>query len=118
MTIEEIDDLFLIAQETHHFIFDTESDYRTNHPVLIQIFFMLDTQQISLLLIVEANLLPDYASIVFNKLQQLFNIIFRDDSYLYCWGLLLAELNSFLQFQLFSLPLPSYLHNSQTVFKI
>ncbi|CAF1428665.1 unnamed protein product [Rotaria sordida] len=53
MTIEEIDKLILIAQTTHHFIFDTEYDYRTNHLALIQIFFMLDTQQISPLLIVE-----------------------------------------------------------------
>ncbi|CAF4242502.1 unnamed protein product, partial [Rotaria sordida] len=53
MTIEEIDNLILIAQTTHHFVFDTQYDYRTNHLALTQIFFMLDTQQISPLLIVE-----------------------------------------------------------------
>ncbi|CAF3423809.1 unnamed protein product [Rotaria socialis] len=106
------------AQTTTNFVFDTESNYLTNFPSIIQVMFMKQIQENSLVLIIETAHLPVESSYEFLQLKQLFYLIFRRQSHIYTWGALIDELTPFLQFNLFHLPVSSYIHNTQQVFKL
>ncbi|CAF3020466.1 unnamed protein product [Rotaria socialis] len=116
-TLHEFKHLINIAQQTNFFTIDTESDYLTNIPALIQIYFLNGQHILSPLLLIEAQFLPNEPSCYFSNLQELFSSILRSDAHIYCWGSIIPELTPFLCFNFFSFPITSFLHNSQTVFR-
>ncbi|CAF3424415.1 unnamed protein product, partial [Rotaria sp. Silwood2] len=116
ITLDEINHLIQFASTTVHFIFDTESDKYTNAPAIIQIYFMNDINVESPMLLIEIKFIESLSSAHRQQLQQLFNTIFRYDSHIYTWGLLLSELFPFLEYGLFTYPILSYIHNAQIRF--
>ncbi len=112
----ELQYLLDIAQQTTDFIIDTESDYGTNSPALIQILFLKSSSESSPLLITEIKFLP-YSLPIFVQFKKLFSYIFGVTSHLYSWGSLVGELKNFLPCHLFSLPLVSSVHDVQVIFK-
>ena len=115
-TDDEINFALEMIQQTSHYMLDTESDYHSNRPALIQIFLMKSINETSLVIILEIQFLPDRASFLFHQIQQIFDHMFRADAHLYAWGCLLKELTPFLEFQLFSFPLLSFVQNTQVEF--
>jgi hypothetical protein len=81
---------------------DTESDYRTNNPALIQILFLHHPDAKSLLLLVKINFLHPPLSLLFEQFLDLFRTIFRPDLKLYSWEHLCSELIPFTLSGLFS----------------
>ncbi|CAM4974871.1 unnamed protein product [Rotaria socialis] len=65
------------AQTTTKFVFDTESNYLTNFSSIIQVMFMKQIQENSLVLIIETARLPVESSYEFLQLKQSFYFIFR-----------------------------------------
>lgn len=98
------------------FIFDTESDIRSNKPALIQIFIVRSAPESSPVLFVETNHIPPISSSRFPEFQNLFHCLFRAGTKLYsCWPLL-NELDHFKNYQLFHMPAPSQVINVQRIF--
>ncbi|CAF4646767.1 unnamed protein product, partial [Rotaria sp. Silwood2] len=60
------------ARETNRFTIDTEDDYYTHQPALIQIEFI---QHKSIILLIELNHLPHASSIVFWLIRSLLKVI-------------------------------------------
>ncbi|CAF2040838.1 unnamed protein product [Rotaria magnacalcarata] len=117
-TCDEFKMLIDTDQTTTNFVFDTESNCSTNFPSIIQVMFMKQIHKNSLVLIIETAHLPVESSYEFLPLKQSFNCIFRSQSHIYTWEAILNELTSFLQFNLFHLPVSTYIHNTQQVFKL
>ena len=106
-----------MAQTTTDFVIDTECHYKSNTPVLIQIYFITSHNVASPLVLVEIDFLPHYSSSLFLKFTDLFDCIFNSCSKIYSWGFISDELTPFLRYKLFSLPLPSMTYNTQGQFK-
>ena len=113
----DVDHLLDIARITNEFVVNTESTFKTNHPALLQIYYLQSVDIESPLLLIEMNHLPSRFSPLFEKFRQLINSIFRSSSTVFLWGSLNVELSQFVQFGLFSLPIPSIIRNTQNDFK-
>ncbi|CAF3480118.1 unnamed protein product [Rotaria socialis] len=69
-----LQDLITLARKTTKFTIDTESDYYTNEPALIQIEFIHSQ---SIVLLIEICHLPHELSVLFWMIRSLMNIIFK-----------------------------------------
>jgi hypothetical protein len=87
------------ARKTTKFTVDTEHDYYTRQPALIQIEFI---QTKSIILLIETCHLPRRSSVLFWLIQSLFKAIFKPSNTIYSWGDAIFELSDFLQYDLFS----------------
>ena len=92
--------LIELARCTVTFTVDTEQDYYSHQPALIQIEFVQPTY--SIVILVEACHLPHRASILFWLIRSLFQVIFRSDKLILGWGDVIDELTSFVDYGLFS----------------
>lgn len=93
--------LIEIAQKTRRFTIDTEHDYYTRVPALIQIEFL--NPKTSIVLLVQACHLPSASSVLFWLIQSLLKIIFKQSNLFFAWGDLTFELSDFVHYGLFSL---------------
>lgn len=94
----ELFHLIQFARETNEFTIDTENDYSTNKPALIQIEFIHDE---SVVLLVEMNHLPHEKSSLFWQIKALFKVIFDSKNKIFSWGNIKDELSKFTLFHLF-----------------
>ena len=95
-----VQNLIQLARETTQFTIDTERDYATKAPALIQIEFI---HRHSVVLLIETWHLPHSSSVLFWLLRSLLKIIFRPTNVLFSWGDSVFELSDFVNFGLFSL---------------
>ena len=111
-----IHDLIIMAQQTTHFTIDTEGDYYTHIPALIQIEFIRTP---SIVLLIETCHLPHVTSILFWLISSLIKIIFKSSNTFYAWGDLKCELSNFIHYGLFSVHTIDQIHpiNIQHRFK-
>ena len=94
-----IQDLIQLARETTQFTIDTECDYVTHEPALIQIEFLNIN---SVVLLIETCHLPNSSSVLFWLIRSLLKIIFQPSNVILSWGDLFFELAAFLHYGLFS----------------
>ncbi|CAF3018839.1 unnamed protein product [Rotaria sp. Silwood2] len=99
-------DLIKQARKTTRFTIDTEDDYYTHQPALIQIEFIQDK---SIILLIEINHLPHPSSIVFWLIRSLLKVILHSLNVIYSWGDAKDELSKFI---------PSRLLSSETLLEI
>ena len=92
--------LIELARKTTRFTIDTEQDYYTHEPALIQIEFI---QSKSIVLLVETCHLPHPSSVLFWLIRSLFKVIFKSSNVIYSWGDGIRELTDFIHYNLFSL---------------
>ena len=85
-------DLIQLARETTQFTVDTENDYSTHVPALIQIEFIGTT---SVVLLIETCHLPHPSSVLSWLIRSLLSIIFRTSNTIYAWGDVVDELLDF-----------------------
>lgn len=91
--------LIELAKQTVTFTVDTERDYYSHQPALIQIEFV---QMTSVVILVETCHLPHPASILFWLIRSLFKVIFQSDKLILAWGDVIDELIPFIDYGLFS----------------
>jgi len=95
-----VHNLIEMARKTTRFTIDTEHDYETHEPALIQIEFI---QTNSIVLIIETCHLPHVSSVLFWLIRSLLQIIFQSSNIIYSWGDLKVELSDFIHCGLFCL---------------
>lgn len=95
-----VHDLIELARQTTRFMIDTENDYSSHQPALIQIEYFHTT---STVLLIETCQLPDHSSVLFWLIQSLLKIIFQSSNVLLSWGDVIFELSDFLQYGLFTM---------------
>jgi hypothetical protein len=117
-TEEEIRYLLEVAHQTNDFVIDTESDFLSNIPALIQVLMLQSIQEQSPMVLFEMKFLPSSSSSLYALIKELFQCIFRFDCHLYCWGSLIRELESFQCYDLVPLVLDCYVHDVQLIFKV
>lgn len=88
-----------LARQMKEFTIDTEHDYYTHRPALIQIEFI---HQPSWILLIEINHLPDESSLLFWLIRSLFKIILNYTKIIFSWGNLKDELTEFINSKIFS----------------
>lgn len=93
-------DLIQLAKKTRQFTIDTEHDYFTHEPALIQIEFIRSD---SVILLIEACHLPDKSSVLFWLIRSLMQVILKSSNLIFSWGDTIDELANFIHFGLFSL---------------
>lgn len=94
-----LQDLIQLAKQTTRFTIDTEYDYVTHQPALLQIQF-IHVQ--SIVLLFEACHLPHSSSPLFWLISALLKIIFEPTNVLVSWGNLFIELPPFADCRLLS----------------
>ena len=87
-----------MARKTTQYTIDTENDYRTHQPALIQIEYVRER---SVVLLVEVGHLPHRSSTLFWLMQSLFKAILKPSHTILSWGDGASELASFLSCGLF-----------------
>ncbi|CAF1279156.1 unnamed protein product [Rotaria sordida] len=87
------------SRKTTRFTIDTEDDYYTRRPALIQIEFI---QCQSIVLLIEVHHLPQATSVIFWLIRSLVKIILNLSNCIYSWGNGENELNKFISCGLFS----------------
>ncbi|CAF3455699.1 unnamed protein product, partial [Rotaria sp. Silwood2] len=87
------------ARNTTRFTIDTEDDYYTHQPALIQIEFL---QQQSMVLLIEINHLPHATSVIFWLIRSLMKVIFNPTNSIFSWGDAKDELGKFIPSEVFS----------------
>ncbi|CAF2889477.1 unnamed protein product [Rotaria sp. Silwood2] len=92
-------DLIEQARKTTRFTIDTEDDYYTHQPALIQIEFIQDK---SIILLIQINHLPHSSSVVFWLIRSLLKVIFNSLNVIYSWGDAKDELSKFIPSRLLS----------------
>ncbi|CAF4593020.1 unnamed protein product [Rotaria sp. Silwood2] len=92
-------DLIEQARKTTRFTIDTEDDYYTHQPALIQIEFIQDK---SIILLIEINHLPHSSSVVFWLIRSLLKVIFNSLNVIYSWGDAKDELSKLIPCRLLS----------------
>ena len=107
-----------LAGVVRGFVIDTESDYPSQSPALIQILFLTSIDEESPLLLLESTFLPPADSLLFNHIRLLCADIFRSDAFLFAWGPLEMEIIRFTSFSLIVQPLLSFVIDVQSLFKI
>ena len=94
-------DLIRLARTTSKFSIDTEKDFYTHKPALIQIELIQDRQ--STVLLIEVCHLPHVSSIVHWLIRALLKIIFNSNNLIYAWGNIVDELTDFIPCGLFNM---------------
>ena len=94
-----LQDLIDMARKTMRYSIDTENDYRTHRPALIQIEFV---RQRSIVLLVEVCHLPHPSSTLFWLMRSLFKVILQPANMILSWGDAIRELSEFVPCGLFS----------------
>ncbi|CAF5011143.1 unnamed protein product, partial [Rotaria magnacalcarata] len=97
-----LQDLITLARKTTKFTIDTESDYYTHEPALIQIEFI---HSHSIVLLIGICHLPHELSVLFWMTRSLMNIIFKPSNVIISWGDTKRELESFISCKLISIKL-------------
>lgn len=92
-------DLIEMARKTTQYSIDTENDYRTHRPALIQIEYV---RQRSVILLVGVGHLPHRSSALFWLIQSLFKVILQPSNRILSWGDGSSELSAFVPCGLFS----------------
>ena len=92
---------------------DTESDQRTNRLSLIQVNSM-PVRDKSIIMLFELEQLPHEHSTEYDKIRELFCLLFRKDNELFAWGDMRKELEP--KKDLFTWPIPAVLVNLQLYF--
>ena len=96
-------ELIQVATDSTIFLLDTESvlvRHQPNRPGLIQLE-IIPSDTLPVVLIIEVNHLPPTHSHAFQLIRQLFRIVLDSENVIYTWGII-AELNEFVQFNLFN----------------
>ncbi|CAF4059614.1 unnamed protein product [Rotaria sordida] len=96
------------ARKTTRFTIDTEDDYYTHQPSLIQIEFI---QYQSIVLLIQVHHLPQVTSAIFWLIRSLLKMIFNPSNCIYSWDDLKNELNKFISCGLFSFDQLEQIHN-------
>ena len=91
--------LIELARQTTTFTVDTEQDYYSHQPALIQIEMIREQ---SVVILVETCHLPHPASISFWLVQALFKAILKRDNLILGWGNIVDELTAFIDYGLFT----------------
>ena len=91
--------LIELARQTRRFTIDTEQDYYSHRPALIQVEFV---QATSVVILVEVCHLPHPSSTLFWLIRSLFKVILRPEKLILGWGDIVDELSSFIDDGLFS----------------
>ena len=94
-----LQDLIEMARKTTQYSIDTENDYHSHRPALIQIEYV---RQRSVILLVEVGHLPHWSSAVFWLIQSLFKVILQPSNRILSWGDGASELSAFVPCGLFS----------------
>ena len=95
-----IKDLIELARRTTRFTIDTECDYLTHEPALIQIEFLNIN---SAMILIETCHLPHASSVLFWLIRSLLKVIFQPANTILSWGDVTFELSAFVHYGLFSL---------------
>ncbi|CAF2863661.1 unnamed protein product [Rotaria sp. Silwood2] len=90
-------DLIEQGRKTIRFIIDTEDDYYTHRPSLIQIEFI---QHQSIVLLIEVHHLPQAASVIFWLIRSLLKVILNPSNCIYSWDDAKNELDKFISCEL------------------
>ena len=111
-----LQDLIEMARKTTQYSIDTENDYHSHRPALIQIEYV---RQRSVILLVEVNHLPHQSSALFWLIQSLFKVILRPSNRILSWGEGASELSAFVPCGLFSTTMvdQTYVIDVQDCFK-
>jgi hypothetical protein len=94
-----LQDLIELARATTMFTIDTEHDYYTHQPALIQIEF-IGTE--SVVVLIETCHLPHASSVLFWLIRSLLKVILKPPHTIYAWGDIIYELTDFIPYGLFS----------------
>lgn len=95
-------DLITLARTTSRFTIDTEKDFYSHVPALIQIEFIRSE---SIILLIETCHLPDVSSVLFWLIRSLLKNILDRTKLILCWGDIFDELLDFVPTNLVSLEL-------------
>ena len=95
-----LQELIEVARKTMQYSIDTENDYHSHRPALIQIEYV---RQRSVILLVEVGHLPHRSSALFWLIQSLFKVILQPSNRILSWGDGASELSAFLPCGLFSM---------------
>lgn len=112
-------DIIDAVKSTKNFTIDTESDWKTNQPALIQVEII--AEHLSTVLLVEVCHLPhNKSSLIFWLIRAICKFIFQEKNTIYCWGNIIKELKDFLIYNLFTIEELNQVHivNMQDEFKI
>ncbi|UJR34546.1 hypothetical protein I4U23_027323 [Adineta vaga] len=109
--------LIELARKTVKYTIDTEHDYYTYEPALIQIEFICRQ---SIILLIETCHLPQASTVTFWLIKSLLKIIFNPSNIIYSWGDAVNELSRFIHYNLFSWSILYQMNNNdiQSGFKI
>ncbi|CAF4195632.1 unnamed protein product, partial [Rotaria sordida] len=91
-------DLIEQGRKTTRFIIDTEDDYYTHRPSLIQIKLI---QHQSIALLIEVHHLSQATSVIFWLIRSLLKVILNPSNCIYSWGDAKNELDKFISCELF-----------------
>lgn len=100
-SVNLLHDLIKYARKTTEFTADTERDYYTHQPALIQIEF-IQRQRHSIVLLIEVFHLPHESSTLFWLIKSLLKVIFHSSNRIFSWGDLHDELIYFIQYGIIS----------------
>ena len=103
----QLQNLIELARQTSTFTIDTEQDYYSHQPALIQIEFV---EKRSVVVLIETCHLPHRASILFWLIRSLCKVIFQSDKLILAWGDIINELSTFIDYGLFSLNSIQHIH--------
>lgn len=92
-------DLIQLARRTTAFTIDTEQDYYSHRPALIQIE-LIGAE--SVVILIEVCHLPHPTSVTFWMIRAVFKAIFQLDNVILSWGDIIEELSAFVIFGLFT----------------
>ena len=94
-------DLIRLAQQTNYFTIDTECDFYTNRPALIQLEFI--HRHLSTIILIKVCHLPsDRQSLKFWHIRSILKFVFQGKNTIYSWGVAIDELNKFIDYGLFT----------------
>lgn len=97
-------DILRSAQQTKFFSIDTEGDFKTNQPAIIEI--ELINRDLSQVLLIEMCHLPkDRTCLQFWLIRSIFKFVLQSSKTIYVWGDGIKELSQFIDFKLFNLDL-------------
>ena len=94
-------DLICLARTTSKFSIDTEKDFYTHKPALIQIELIQDQQ--STVLLIKVCHLPHVSSVLHWLIRALLKIILNSNNLIYAWGNIVDELTDYIPCGLFNM---------------
>jgi hypothetical protein len=102
--LDIMDTILTHFEACHSFTIDTESVRRPSNLALIQVQ-SIPVELPSYVLLIQLRHLPTNHSLLFNKIQSLFKILFDKRKTIYSWGSLDKELKHAIPYSLFSFPI-------------